>query len=190
MSTPTDTFGCVGNTIKLRSGRYFDFANPRPEQFTIGDIASGLAKCCRFGGQAPRFYSVAEHSMLCCALAKQEGRTIGELRAVLMHDAAEAFTGDIVKPLKIMLLDFGAIEARVEEAIAYKWGLDFTSPVIKSIDRSMLIFERNQLWPEGDGVEWEGERETIVPPFRSLQCMDYRAAEVAFTRMANELGIN
>lgn len=33
-------FGCINNTIRLRSGRYFDLANPSPEDFTFSDIVT------------------------------------------------------------------------------------------------------------------------------------------------------
>ncbi len=37
-------FGCVGNTIRLRSGRYFDLSDPQEDQFTLEDIAGGLRR--------------------------------------------------------------------------------------------------------------------------------------------------
>lgn len=46
-----NTFGCVANSIRLRSGRYLDLADPKPDQFTLDDIAGALSKICRFGGQ-------------------------------------------------------------------------------------------------------------------------------------------
>lgn len=101
-------FGCVGNTIRLRSGLYLNLADPRPEQFTFGDIAGALSKICRFGGQIERLYSVAEHCVHCCDLARREGQNLDTQAAALMHDAAEAFCGDVVKPLKIMLPRFSS----------------------------------------------------------------------------------
>lgn len=40
----SNSFGCVNNTIRLRSGLYFDLADPKPEQFTFADIAGALSK--------------------------------------------------------------------------------------------------------------------------------------------------
>src|SRR5581483_7354063 len=111
-------FGCINNTIRLRSGRYLDLADPRPDQFAFADIAGGLSKICRFGGQINHFYSVAEHCWHCCKLAGADGQCLETQVAVLMHDAAEAFCGDVVKPLKIMLPEYAEIERRVEAAIA------------------------------------------------------------------------
>jgi uncharacterized protein len=39
-----------------------------------------------------------------------------------MHDAAEAFLGDITRPLKQMLPDYKRIESEAERAISPDWG--------------------------------------------------------------------
>ena len=153
-------FGCVKNTIRLRSGRYFDFLDPQPDQFTIEDIAGALSKICRFGGQIERFYSVAEHSCLCAKVAQDDGLSQDTIRAVLLHDAAEAFCGDVVKPLKVMLSEYGPVEKRVEAVIQLKFGVDFEAERkhIREIDHGMLIAERRALFSP-DQVEWTGEKQ-------------------------------
>jgi hypothetical protein len=158
--TTTEAFGCVKNTIRLRSGGYFDFLDPQPEQFTLDDIAGALAKICRFGGQCPTFYSVAEHSVHCCRQAAKDGHTLEAQVAVLLHDAAEAFCGDVVKPLKIMLPQYSEIEQRVENAIGAALGIDFNchAEVIREIDHAMLIAERRAIFG-ADGVMWFGEND-------------------------------
>src|SRR5258708_39476115 len=87
----------VGPTIMLHSGAWFDFCAPASSCFNIEDIAHGLANICRYAGQCKRFYSVAEHSILVSQTAK------GFEYEALLHDAAEAFVGDISRPLKQML---------------------------------------------------------------------------------------
>jgi len=84
----------VGPRIMLRSGGWFDFLDPWNSPFTVEDIAHGLAHVCRYAGQCDGFYSVAEHSMLVADIADEH-----PLQA-LLHDAAEAFMGDITRPLK------------------------------------------------------------------------------------------
>jgi hypothetical protein len=164
-------FGCVKNTIRLRSGRYFDFTDPQTGQFTFSDIAGALAKICRFGGQVDRFYSVAEHSVHCAQVARDDGRSKDVQFAILMHDAAEAFCGDVVKPLKIMLPQYSEIERRVELVIASKFGIDFAShaDVIREIDWAMLIAERRSMF-SADDVTWHGENEVrrLVVSFRAF----------------------
>lgn len=151
-------FGCVGNTIRLRSGLYLDLSDPRENQFTLEDVAGALSKICRFGGQIECFYSVAEHSYWCGYQAECDGLSRDEVCAVLLHDAAEAFVGDVVKPLKIMLGEFGRIERRVEGVIERKFGVDFGrhKNVIRKIDQEMLIAERRAMFSVDD-VQWPGE---------------------------------
>jgi uncharacterized protein len=101
----------VGPAIMLHSGAWFDFCAPSKSDFTIEDIAHGLANICRYSGQCSEFYSVAEHSILVSEVAK------GFEFEALMHDAAEAFLGDITRPLKQLLPDFKKIETEVELAV-------------------------------------------------------------------------
>lgn len=182
-------FGCVKNTIRLRSGCYFDFVDPQPDQFTLRDIAGALSKICRFGGQIERFYSVAEHSVMCAEQAEADGFPLDTQIAALMHDAAEAFVGDVVKPLKIMLAEYPAIEDRVESVIAEKFTIDFRGEreVVREIDRAMLIAERRQLFSRDD-VEWFGENE-VRKLSVDFQCWNPRDAEHWFLKTAGMLGL-
>lgn len=154
-----NSFGCVNNTILLRSGRYFDLASPKATDIDLQDIAGALSKICRFGGHVPRFYSVAEHCCHCYDAAIADGLGRDVARLALLHDAAEAFTGDIVKPLKMMLAEFSLIESSVESAVNDAFGLEWTvdsSREVKRIDKEMLIAERLSIFGN-DGVEWTGQ---------------------------------
>lgn len=84
---------------------------PMPE-----DIWLGLSRIHRFGSQLPAEfeYTVAQHSLLCEWIARQMfGDSLRHL-SCLLHDAAEAFIGDIPTPLKHALrvpLDNEAVSA-------------------------------------------------------------------------------
>lgn len=70
-----------------------------------------------------------------------------------MHDAAEAFIGDIPKPLKQLLPDYQAIEAATERAVAQRFSLSHPMPqVVKDIDIRMLGAEQLQVMDNLD--EW------------------------------------
>lgn len=174
-------FGCFKNTIRLRSGLYFDLADPQPDQFTIADIAGALSKICRFGGQCERFYSVAEHCYHCSMAAEAVPL------ACLLHDAAEAFIGDMVKPLKIMIPAYSEIESKVERVIAAKYGVDFEQSEVGEIDRAMLIAERHAMFSK-DSVKWTGEDEVRRLEIDFWCCWPKRA-ELMFLRRAAELGV-
>jgi hypothetical protein len=148
----------VGPTIMLRSGAWFDFCAPADSDFTIDDIAHGLANICRYSGQCSRFYSVAEHSLLVSDTA-----TGFEFEA-LLHDAAEAFLGDITRPLKQMLPEYKRIEAEVERAILDRFGIAWPlPPQIKLADLRVLAAEQKQIMPEGTDGWVRGQRVDPAP---------------------------
>jgi hypothetical protein len=78
-------------------------------------------------------------------------------QAVFLHDATEAYLGDVVKPLKNMLPEYVVVESRMERAIAEAFGVDFErwADEIKLFDRQMLKAEKLALWP-GDHEVWSG----------------------------------
>jgi hypothetical protein len=178
-----NTFGCINNTIKLRSGVYFDLADPDPATIKLPDIAGALSRICRFGGHCWRFYSVAEHSVLCARQARDDGLPNDAVRAVLLHDAAEAFVGDMVQPLKIMMPEYRGVEDRVEAAVAVAFKVDFKrwSTEIKGIDHAMLMAERRRMF-ESDSVMWTGE-ETARRISPHIECRDPESAEALFVSM-------
>lgn len=152
-----DTFGCVGTTFKTFSGNYVDLLNPDPDLLDLETIAVALGRECRFGNHCPRFYSVAEHCVIACDLAIEDGVRGDSLRAILLHDATEAFLGDMIKPLKILLPEYQEIEHCFEVAIGVAFNLDFSlhRDVVKHYDRIMLRAEKLTMWPE-DTEEWFG----------------------------------
>lgn len=80
------------------NGHIIDLNHPEESNICIQDIKVALSNICRFGGQIKNYYSVAQHSILVMHLAPAEIK-----REALMHDAAEAYLGDVIKPLKNML---------------------------------------------------------------------------------------
>lgn len=137
-----------GPTILLLSGEYFDLAEPEACAFQVSDIAHALGNICRFTGHTQRFYSVAEHSVICSHMVPPE-----DAMAALMHDAAEAFIGDVSSPLKSLLPDYKAVERRVEQAVWSRLGLPLTlPPSVKIADRRALAVEQRVCM--GNGDEW------------------------------------
>ncbi len=143
--------------IQTYSGLRFDFINPHPSMIDIKDIAHSLANQCRFNGHCKEFYSVAEHSVHVATLVSKTNPEL--LMEALLHDAAEAYIGDMVSPLKAILPEYKVIERRVEETIAARFGLQFPfHPVIKQADQQLLVDEKNQLHLHPNNYEWYVEK--------------------------------
>jgi len=130
----------------LSSGRVVDVLRPRVYDVDFNDIAHGLARVQRFGGQAhSEFYSVADHSVLVSRLCSPKNALLG-----LMHDASEAFIGDVVTPLKSQLPAYYDIEERWMLAIGIALGVGDALvhlPVdVKIADMRALQTERRDLY--------------------------------------------
>lgn len=121
------------------------------EDVCIEDIAHALSLTCRFGGHSLGFYSVAEHCLLVEQMLRgKSGWTNGSadrkgLRSALLHDAAEAYLGDMVRPVKHGG-DMGVFidaEKRAERVIAKAFDLYYPElTVIKCCDRQVLQDEQ------------------------------------------------
>jgi len=109
-----------GPWILTASGRRFHPVDPRADEVEITDIAHALANTCRFGGHTAHHYSVAQHSVLTSHIVEPWLALVA-----LMHDAAEAYVGDMVSPLKLsgQLGEYSAIEHRVWRAIVKRYDL-------------------------------------------------------------------
>ncbi len=151
-----------GPYIPTVSGRRINPLDPDPADIDPGDIAQALSNLCRFGGHSRAFYSVAQHSVIVSDRLAGEGAGPDTVMAALLHDAAEAYLGDLPHPLKHrseLGAAFRVAEKRLEAVIQARFALPEASARIKPIDRSLLATERATFsqvawhWPELDGVE-------------------------------------
>ncbi len=117
------------------TGKKFSILDPKPDQIDIRDIARGLANTCHFGGQVESFFSVAQHSVMVYRMVKLSDPDTQLAKVALLHDAAEAYVGDVIKPLKVLLPEYNKIERNIQQAIFEKFDLDIDHlPLIKPAD--------------------------------------------------------
>jgi hypothetical protein len=164
--------------IGTQSGVIVDFENPGGSDLRAEDVAHGLANTCRFGGQCDPFYSVAEHAVFVADLLRAAGAGDELVLAGLHHDDAEAYIGDIPRPLKPHLgKPWADLEWAWDRAIEAVAGLDSGSTMavaVKEADNFAVAYEAVRLipieqwgWPLParrvlealelpEGVEWRG----------------------------------
>ncbi len=135
--------------IQTYSGAKFDFSNPTPDSIRLQDIAHALSMISRFGGHIAKFYSVADHSLNVLQHLERNGANLPTLRAGLMHDATEAYIGDIVSPFKRLLPKANEIEERIAAMIRTRFGIDGRGvdfAAVKRADEAVLVAEAKALF--------------------------------------------
>lgn len=133
--------------VQKRGGGRFDLLRPTIDSVNILDIANSLSRICRFSGDTIPFYTVAQHSVEVSLRVPREHALCG-----LLHDAAEAYTGDLTTPYKEALLSINPaaleavkeIERRINVIIGVKYGVGLVHlpECVKTADFKMLATER------------------------------------------------
>jgi len=142
--------------IRTYTGKKFYLFDSGPEDVCIEDIAHALSMQCRYNGHVARFYSVAEHSAYVSAIVAAEmgnkHYNIDTALWALLHDASEAYIGDVSRPLKQQpeMERYRSNEKRIQGVIAAKFGLTPTEPeIVTRADRAILGMEVRALkWAE------------------------------------------
>lgn len=139
-------------------GRSPDLARFTAADVHIEEIAFALAQINRFNGHTSRPYSVAEHSVYVARLAELDGASPSLQLAALLHDAHEAYIGDITSPVKAALgVRFAEFEERIalttRRALRVSTAWVTGMPFIHGWDMRALATERRDLLPAGE-TEW------------------------------------
>lgn len=189
----------MGDWFVTFGGRRFYPFDPRVEDIHIEDIAHALSLQTRWMGQCKRFYSIADHSLMCMhAVIMLYSGKVDFLKWALLHDAVEAYTGDIIRPIKRSLvvdlglnaIDFKEFENRLLKLVAERFGLCWPIPEeIHIIDNRMLVTEALELTSFRENLHWAKTKPwaDIQPLDVDLPHRDPRMTELAFMQAFNEL---
>lgn len=135
--------------VETYTGKKINLLSPDPYSIDIQDIAHGLSQICRFSGQCSHFYSVAQHSINMTIELHKRGCGPRLMLLGMLHDAAEAYIGDITSPLKRLIPTYRKIEKTLQDVV---WiGLQITPPaqwekeIIKRTDELLLGYEAQNL---------------------------------------------
>jgi len=147
--------------------------------FNIGSIAHALSQICRFAGNSSEFYSVAEHSVLVGEMVPQHRKM------ALLHDAHEAYCGDIIRP--VMIHDDGGISnllKNVQQKLLYALGGNKTVPLrVAEADDMMLIIEMWRLFPHFDQFSiplFDANKDFYTTWYDNIKCLPPEEAEALF----------
>lgn len=174
----------MSSWMQTFSGEAFYPLSASADDIEIVDIAHALGMVCRYAGHVRKFYSVAEH---CVHLS----HTVAPEHALwaLLHDAAEAYVGDMVRPLKHEMPAYQQLEDRLISVIAIRFGLQGEMPEqVKEHDTRIVVDEREQLmtpsrlpWSLLDGFAGLGV---------TVHGWDPQRAEEEYLRRFNQLTVN
>lgn len=171
-----------GDLIVTYTGRSFWPLDARPEEVDVRDVAHHLSLLNRFTGATRGGVSVAEHSCHVSDVLPPEFRLWG-----LLHDASEAYLGDIARPLKIHpeFAAYRVLEAQLMKVVCDRFGLAWPEPPeVKYADNSVGKAERiAQMaeFPPG-AIDFDAE-----PADVEIHCWSPRRAEREFLRRFERL---
>lgn len=156
---------------RLASGVDFNLLDPDPALITIRDIAQNLSRMCRYNGACEKFYSVAQHSVLVARIAAKMGAAHDLQFHALLHDAHEAYIGDITRPVLAAMRaesqrDIERIREKVDHAIFTRFGLPAagrTPRLVDSSDNIALATEWRELMPGPAPTAWAPVPWSVTP---------------------------
>lgn len=182
--------------LLTHSGRHVDLLHPQAGSIDLADIAIALSRIPRFNGHTRTVWSVASHSLLVAELLNRQlapGAPPALQMAALLHDAHEAYTGDVARPVQ-QAINIGTIpplliiQDLLDQVIARAFGIDpelFQHEAVVAADELALAIEARMLM-HPDACTWPGLRPMPDPPV-PIYFRTAAEAELDFLHNANLL---
>lgn len=138
----------MNTKIQTYTGKAFDYLNPTKDSICLDDIAWSLAHVSRFGGHLKRGISVAGHCISVADTLKQMKYDAQTCLTGLMHDAAEAYVGDVPKPMKNAIPEVKYVEETIHMVISEKYNLTYPYPdAVAQADVAGIVKESQYFQP-------------------------------------------
>lgn len=148
--------------VNIGGGTQRALRDLKPEDISRKVINHRLNYLNRYNGATKVFYSVAEHSYYVFreVLYRLDEKGLSHadnldiLNYALYHDAAEAYIGDLIAPIKNCLPEFSEIEDHIMEVILKAYNINLSEDIKKEvhdIDLRMRPYEFNILVTEVEG---------------------------------------
>lgn len=146
---------CEAGKLSLVSERIVDLFDIKSSDINAWDMAWGMSQAVRYNGQTPVPWDVLSHTAMCYALYRAEHKDDTDpatALAILLHDGAEAYLGEIVHPIKMMpqMAWFVEIEDALLQTIFERFGLNWQSvdwETVKHYDALSVNHEIHWLKP-------------------------------------------
>lgn len=168
-----------GGWTQTYTGKQFWGMDARPEDISIEDIAHALACVNRYNGHTPVPYSVAQHSVLVSQHCLPEDAFWG-----LMHDASEAYLGDMISPLKRFIPQYVEVEDNLMGVICRRFLMSPEQPhSVKIADLTVLAAEARDLFPVKP-ADWKLPHPPVAT---KIDPVGWRRAEAMFLERFHEL---
>lgn len=163
--------------MRTYTGRRFWPADPDPADVSVEDVAHHLSMICRYNGAVPAHYSVAQHSIYVALVVPREFALQG-----LLHDAAEAYSADLIRPVKAHFKEiWKTFEDRIQAAVCEAFGVPPDLPAeVEKADSRMAATEQRDLLGYGS--------RTAQPYPFAVSPLPAAAAEMDFLMWFRELG--
>ena len=158
--------------ILTYAGRAIDPMRATEDDIDLTDIAHSTANLCRYTGHVRKFYSVAEHSVRVSEYIERETGSISLALTGLMHDASEAYLGDVARPVKdnneVGRL-YKLAEDKLMKLISKKFGTEWPLPeIVGFADYVLLRTEQRDLMPYPNdlySLEDEPTLDKVIEPW-------------------------
>ena len=139
----------MADYISTYTGIHFYPAQPDAEGICIEDIAHALSYLCRGNGHVSKYWSVAQHCILCAREAAAREWPDRLVLACLLHDASECYLSDVPRPFKGELTGYREHEERLLQMIYVRYlGSPLTDEerrMVREIDDGALFYDLKEL---------------------------------------------